>query len=95
VSDSAIAVCTPLKASQLAKLDAVQRKMMRRIVGWIRFDDEDWETTGQRMKARLDTAEQTSKISSWSSMRRWQQERLLHSVQDGSAPALVKLASDA
>ncbi len=47
---------TPLTTIQLAKLDAVQRKMLRRIIGWIRFDDEEWETTGQRMKARLDAA---------------------------------------
>ena len=32
---------TPLTATQLDRLDAVQRKMLRRIVGWVRDGDED------------------------------------------------------
>ena len=37
---------TPLTTAQLSKLDAVRRKMLRKMVGWVRFDDESWETTG-------------------------------------------------
>ena len=68
---------TPLTTAQLAKLDAVQRKMLRRIIGWIRFDDEEWETTGQRMKARLDAALHLCPMKPWSILRQEQRERVL------------------
>ena len=74
-----------------AKLGAAQRKMLRKIVGWIRFDDESWETTGQRMKARLKAALQRRTARAWSSVRQIGRQRLLHSVETGSAPVVAQL----
>ena len=49
---------TPLTSGQVGRLDACQRKMMRKIVGWTRLNDEDWSVTGSRMKAKLEAAMQ-------------------------------------
>ena len=55
--------------THISKLDAVQRKMMRKLVGWVRFADKDWEITGQRMKARLEAALARFPIPDWSMVR--------------------------
>ena len=39
---------TPLTATQLEKHDVTQRKMLRKIVGWVRSTDETWAETGHR-----------------------------------------------
>ena len=51
------------------KMDVTQRRMLRKIVGWIRFDDEDWEVTGRRMKARLEAGLRQYPIKTWSERR--------------------------
>ena len=44
----------PMTKGRLQELDRIQRKMMRRIVGWRRIEDEDWSITMKRMKTRLE-----------------------------------------
>ena len=39
----------PLTQGLLHKLDVVQRRMLRSIVGWVRVPDEPWEITMRRM----------------------------------------------
>ena len=56
----------PLQASSTEKLDVVQRKMMRKIVGWVRVPEEPWEDTMRRMKGRVDNALGQSKLKTWS-----------------------------
>ena len=56
----------PLTQTQLRHLDCVQRRMLRSIVGWVRFQTEDWSTTMTRMNGRLDYAQQTFPIQPWS-----------------------------
>ena len=46
----------PLTVVQLKKREAVQNRMLRRIVGWVSFSGETWEETGRRMKNRLERA---------------------------------------
>ena len=48
------------------RVDVVQRRMLRRIVGWTRLDDESWHQTGSRMKAKLVQAFKIFKFQSWS-----------------------------
>ena len=48
------------------RVDVVQRRMLRRIVGWTRLDDESWHQTGSRMKAKLEQAFKILKFQSWS-----------------------------
>ena len=45
-----------LTRTQLDRLGSVQRKMLRSIVGWVRVDGEEWETTMRRMKQRMNDA---------------------------------------
>ena len=41
-------VCFPLIRGQVEDLDILQRKMIRRIVGWRRIDGEPWDETMRR-----------------------------------------------
>ena len=82
---------TPLTATQLDKLDAVQRKMLRRIVGWVREEDEDWATTGHRMKQRLDAALVQRPVPQWSHARSKQRNRIIQKLVSDRAPKIACL----
>ena len=56
----------PLQALCMEKLNIVQRKMMRKIVGWVRLPEEPWENTMRRMSARVDIAVGQLKVKEWS-----------------------------
>ena len=59
----------PLCQSHLEKIDVVQRKMLRKIVGWVRLRTDNWEITMRRMSLRLKTALDHYPITSWSEKR--------------------------
>ncbi len=80
---------TALTATQLDWLDGIQRKMVRRIIGWIRVDDEDWHATGHRMKQRLTAALAKHTITNWSEARNKQKRRFIDQLQTNQAPALA------
>ena len=44
----------PMTKHHLQKFDILQRKMMRRIIGWRRIDGEDWNGTMKRTNDRLE-----------------------------------------
>ena len=48
----------PLSSAKLQEMDRLQRRMLRRIIGWRRFDDEDWRHTMTRMNDRMSQARQ-------------------------------------
>ena len=81
---------TPLTAKQCEKLVCTQRKMMRRIVGWIRLDDESWETTGSRMKARLQAALAEQPIKPWSEARLHRRHLLLKKLGSSECNPLLQ-----
>ena len=58
VSPGALYSCAvlALNTDQLERFDIVQRKMLRRIVGWRRVQGKDWECTMHRMKIRVQSA---------------------------------------
>ena len=56
----------PVHATTMEKIDIVQRKMIRKMVGWVRYDTETWKCTMHRMKLRVQQALQQHKIRSWS-----------------------------
>ena len=58
--------CISLIASLLRKLDAVQRRMLRCIVGRVRIPDEDWEVTVKRMRDKINRATKLISLSPWS-----------------------------
>ena len=64
----------PLTRAQLDKLDALQRRMLRNIVGWVRVDEEPWRDTMARMNARVARALEQHTVECWSSRllrRQW------------------------
>ena len=54
-----------LTAVQLSKLEPIQRRMLRSMVGWIRIQDETWHDTMSRMKTRVATALRQHPIETW------------------------------
>ena len=52
---------------KLKELDRLQRRILRRIIGWRRIDGEEWRTTMIRMNGRLSRANQIYARKSWSS----------------------------
>ena len=56
----------PLTEGLLQRLDVVQRKMLRRIIGWISASDESWEERGHRMKIRFERCMGKCPVSEWS-----------------------------
>ena len=56
----------PLQASCIEKLDIIQRKMLRKIVGWVRIPEELWNETMRRMFAKVEHALKTCKVKVWS-----------------------------
>ena len=83
---------TPSTQSQLGKLDALQRKMSRRIVGWVRFDEESWQTTGHRMKQRLEAALAQHPITDWSVRRNDLRGSLTQQLENESLSRLCSLS---
>ena len=59
-------VSFPLTRDQVEVLDALQRKMLRRIVGWRRVDGEPWDETMRRMRDRLERARRLHNWQRWS-----------------------------
>ena len=51
--------------SYLDKLDVLQRKMLRRLVGWTRIDDVSWRDTMRRMNIKLHRAQDLFYCQSW------------------------------
>ena len=83
---------TPLTETQLERLDATQRRMLRKMVGWVRFDGESWEEVGHRMKARLAAAMEKSQVQSWSNLRNSQKDKMTQRLRHGDGPSLACLA---
>ena len=56
----------PLSESLGTRLDVVQRKMLRRMVGWVSSSGDSWEDIGRRMKNRLQQCLDKSPVIDWS-----------------------------
>ena len=56
----------PLTRCQVALLDTLQRKMVRRIVGWRRIDGEPWDETMRKMRDRVEGARHLYDWKCWS-----------------------------
>ena len=83
---------TPLTSGQVGRLDACQRKMVRKIVGWTRLNDEDWSVTGSRMKAKLEAAMQLHPVKPWSEGREASRVRLMERASAETAPTFCTQA---
>ena len=79
-------------ALQQSTLDITQRKMLRRIVGYVRQENESWEKTGRRMKQRLANALAQHPLNDWSKERRIQRDRLKRKMEDAPYSPLTALS---
>ena len=56
----------PMTKVQLQEMDRIQRRMLRRIVGCLRVDDEPWNETMTRMNLRLEHGQALYYYQPWS-----------------------------
>ena len=55
----------PLTASHFKRIDVVQRRMIRAIVGWVAVDKFDWRDTTRRMNSKVEAALKIFPVCSW------------------------------
>jgi len=80
-------VSLPLTRAQIEGIDILQRKMLRRIVGWRRIENEPWDTTMSRMRDRLDNARTLYNWKTWSyRLARDQWRFAVHLARSTSTP---------
>ena len=58
-------ITLPMTKKMFRDMDILQRKMLRRIVGWRRNSNESWETTMSRMKERMQRAQYLYHYKAW------------------------------
>ena len=75
--------------ARMCSLDTLQRRMLRKIVGWTRVVDEPWEDTMRRMRLKVDSALTEYPMEDWSAQLLRRQFRLAYRVGNmtGSWPA--------
>ena len=56
----------PIYQCMMDKIDATRRKMLRKMVGWVRYPDEDWSLTMSRMNERVNRA-----LVQWPNSKDW------------------------
>lgn len=59
-------ILLPLTRTEIEELDVLQRKMLRRIVGWRRIEGESWDVTMRRMRTRLEHGRTLYDWKDWS-----------------------------
>ena len=70
----------PCTVAHLKQIHAVQRKMLRAVVGWTRVPGENWADTMRRMRDRVQRALDMSKMQDWSKILVGLKYRLAHVV---------------
>ena len=56
----------PLVASQIQRLNVVQRRMLRAVVGWVAVDGKVWQGTMRRMNCKVNSALEVFPFCTWS-----------------------------
>ena len=82
----------PLTQHQLEHLDIIQRKMLRKIVGFVYDTDDTWEEFGHRMNICLDSALKHVPIENWSTAIWNRKQKLLRRTTSLTAPPMTKIA---
>ena len=68
--------------TQVVRMDALQRRMLKSIVGWVTVEGEDWRLTMCRMRGRIKAILLCQPVESWS--------KQLSKKQHGFATKIVK-----
>ena len=82
-----------ITSSQHDWIDALQRKMLRRVVGWVHQSGDTWETSGRRMKNRLDHALSLVPLDTWSCLLLRRKQHVMSRLQSAAALPLARLAT--
>ena len=75
-------VVLPMHQSNLDKLDVVRQKMLREIVGWVRYSEDSWETIMRRMKHRVTKALEQHPVKAWSERLSSMREKYLDRLEN-------------
>ena len=59
-------VALPISQTNMDKIGICQRKMLRKVIGWVRYDGEQWETTMRRMNNRVQQDLKQLYVKAWS-----------------------------
>ena len=73
-----------MKKNQIEDMDRLQRKMLRRIVGWRRIDGEEWKDTMKQMNLRLSRVLDLHYCQSWSISFVRNQLRYVHYINNNN-----------
>ena len=66
-----------LTVCQLRSIDVIQRKMLRNIVGWTRYETDEWSDTMRRMREKVQIALQIFPIINWTEQLMRRQFRII------------------
>ena len=66
----------PLTSAQLKQLDALQRRMLRSIAGWVRNAEENWAETMRKTNRRLEAALRAYPLKPWTQQSATRQFKL-------------------
>ena len=92
----------PLTATDLEKLSAAQRKMLRLMVGYTKFAEDSWEDMYRRLKGKITHAMTAHNIFDWGGELIKRKSEFLKQLIEGRRSGLVhavhmwspKLAAD-
>jgi len=86
----------PLTKGLLDRIDVVQRKMLRSIIGWTAFshEGETWEERGHRMKSKMEHTLNRHPVSIWSELIDQRKDALYERLSLSSTSPLLKLAAN-
>ena len=71
----------PVHEDSYNKIDIVQRKMLREIVGWVRYESEGWDITMHRMNDRLCQALCQYKVCPWSERIQVMKQKMVSRIE--------------
>ena len=74
----------PMSQNDLKAMDVLQRKMLRRIIGWRRIDTESWRDTMLKMNQRLLFGQSLHFCEPWSISFARAQWRYVHHIIDAN-----------
>ena len=80
----------PLTATALERLGAAQRKMLRLMVGYVKFTDDSWADMHRRMSGKISEALEKYPIGIWKDELSKRKQKLIGKIESGSASELVQ-----
>ena len=83
---------TPLTERMIEKLNITQRKMLRKIIGWVIITTDSYEQNGHRMKERMERALLIFPLKPWSAELQKGKQALMARIQSQeTSPSVRKI----